>query len=183
MRAEFDAVMVGGGTARADDPLLTVRSFTPLRQPLRIVASARLNLPRNRLAGSLDAAPLWLIHGGAAPKEGKAFWRDAGAELIEVAETVGGGLDPLALMEALAGFGLTRVFCEGGGKFAASLINAELVDELVGFTAGMVLGADGRAGVGDMGLSELACAPRYRLVESRPIGDDLLHRWRRQTHA
>ncbi|PFG64376.1 diaminohydroxyphosphoribosylaminopyrimidine deaminase [Thioclava sp. ES.031] len=183
MRAEFDAVMVGGGTARADDPLLTVRSFTPLRQPLRIVASARLELPRNRLGGSLDTAPLWLIHGAAAPEEAKDYWRDAGAELIEVAETVGGGLDPLALMEALAGFGLTRVFCEGGGKFAASLINAGLVDELIGFTAGMVLGADGRAGVGDMGLSALASAPRYTLVESRPIGDDLLHRWRRQSHA
>ena len=54
LRARFDAVLVGGGTARADDPLLTVRGFQPARAPVRVVASARLDLPRGRLAGSLD---------------------------------------------------------------------------------------------------------------------------------
>jgi len=178
LRARFDAVLVGGGTARADDPLLTVRAFTPRRAPVRLVASALLDLPRARLAGSLDAAPLWLLHGPEAPDEARAFWGGLGAELIEIpmAER---GLDATALLRALGSRGLTRVFCEGGGQFAASLIAAGLVDELIGFTAGVVLGADAKPGIGDLGLSRLAEAPRYRLAEVQPMGGDVLARWLR----
>lgn len=178
LRARFDAVLVGGGTARADDPLLTVRAFTPLRPPVRVVAARALDLPRARLAASLDQAPLWLAHGAEAPAEARAFWAGRGAELIEIS-TTDQGLDPAALMRALGARGLTRVFCEGGGQFAASLMRAGLVDELIGFTAGAVLGADARPGFGTLGLDHLADAPRYRLSELQAIGGDVLHRWRR----
>lgn len=178
LRARFDAVLVGGGTARADDPLLTVRNFKPLRAPVRVVASRRLDLPRGRLAGSVGQAPLWLLHGAEAPEEARAFWAGIGAELIEVPMGAA-GLEPAALLTALAGRGLTRVFCEGGGQFAASLMAAGLVDELIGFTAGLVLGGDARPGVGDLGLTRLAEAPRYRLDSLQPIGPDLLARWLR----
>lgn len=178
LRARFDAVLVGGGTARADDPLLTVRAFTPLRPPVRVIAARGLDLPRARLAGSLDQAPLWLVHGAEAPTKARAYWAGKGAELIEIS-TTDQGLDPAALMQALGARGLTRVFCEGGGQFAASLIRAGLVDELIGFTAGAVLGADARPGFGALGLEHLAEAPRYRLSELQAIGGDVLHRWRR----
>lgn len=178
LRARFDAVLVGGGTARADDPLLTVRGFQPLRAPVRVVASARLDLPRGRLAGSLDQAPLWLVHGPNAPREARDFWMNIGAELIEVAEEKG-ALQPRALIEGLAAKGLTRVFCEGGGQFAASLMRAGLVDEFIGFTAGVALGGDGRPALGPLGLERLAQAPRYRLSETQVIGGDVLHCWRR----
>lgn len=178
LRAGFDAVLVGGGTARADDPLLTVRAFTPLRAPVRLVLSSRLDLPRNRLAASLAKAPLWLLHGADAPDEARRFWAGLGAELIEL-PTAARGLDGGALMQALGARGLTRVLCEGGGQLAASLIAAGLVDELIGFTAGLVLGADARPGIGALGLERLAEAPRFQLHELRPIGADILARWRR----
>ncbi|MER5172781.1 bifunctional diaminohydroxyphosphoribosylaminopyrimidine deaminase/5-amino-6-(5-phosphoribosylamino)uracil reductase RibD [Thioclava kandeliae] len=178
LRAEFDAVMVGGETARADDPLLTVRNFTPIRQPVRVVAASRLDLPRARLAGSVSDAPLWLVHGPDAPAEARAYWHGQGADLTQV-PLGAGGLDPKALMAALGAAGLTRVFCEGGGRFAAALMQAGLVDELIGFTAGKVLGGDGRAALGPMGLEALDQAPHYQLVSQREIGGDVLHRWRR----
>ncbi|MGD9918731.1 MAG: bifunctional diaminohydroxyphosphoribosylaminopyrimidine deaminase/5-amino-6-(5-phosphoribosylamino)uracil reductase RibD [Paenirhodobacter sp.] len=178
LRARFDAVMVGGGTARADDPLLTVRSFAPLRQPVRVVASARLDLPRARLAGSVSEAGLWLVHGPEAPVEAREYWAGIGAELIEVPVS-DQGLDPAALLTALGARGLTRVFCEGGGQFAASLMRAELVDELIGFTAGVALGADARPALGALGLARLAEAPRFSLISEEVIGGDILHRWRR----
>lgn len=178
LRARFDAVLVGGGTARADDPLLTVRSFTPLRAPVRVIAAARLDLPRDRLAGSVDRAPLWLVHGPDAPPEARDWWRATGAELIEITQG-DQGLDPQALLQALGAAGLTRVFCEGGGRFAAALMRAGLVDELIGFTAGVVLGGDGRAALGAMDLTALAQAPRYQLSATEVIGGDILHRWRR----
>ncbi|XP_037941221.1 riboflavin biosynthesis protein RibD-like [Teleopsis dalmanni] len=177
LRAQYDAVLVGGGTARADDPLLTVRTFTPLRQPVRVIASTRLNLPRAKLAASVDTAPLWLAHGPHASEEARTWWQNAGADLLPV-PTTASGLDPVALMGTLAGNGLTRVFCEGGGLFAASLLQAGLVDELIGFTAGIVLGGDARAALGPIGLSQLDNAPRFRLQETQVIGTDILHRWR-----
>lgn len=178
LRARYDAVLVGGGTARADDPLLTVRGFTPLRQPVRVVAARGLDLPRARLAASVPQAPLWLLHGAEAPAEARSYWAGCGAELIEVSDA-DQGLDPAILMQALGARGLTRVFCEGGGQFAASLMRAGLVDELIGFTAGAVLGADARPGFGAMGLEHLPDAPRYRLSDLQAIGGDVLHRWRR----
>lgn len=84
---------------------------------------------------------------------------------------------PLDALRQLAQQGITRMFCEGGGVLAASLLEAGLVDQVIGYTAGVVLGGDGRAAVGPLGLNRLADAPRFRLVETRRLGGDLFHRW------
>ncbi|SIQ45351.1 diaminohydroxyphosphoribosylaminopyrimidine deaminase [Paracoccus thiocyanatus] len=86
---------------------------------------------------------------------------------------------PEDFMVELGARGLTRVLCEGGGVLAASLLRAGLVDQLIGYSAGLVLGGDGRAGIGALGLARLADAPRFRLVETRRIGPDVMHRWLR----
>lgn len=146
LRLTHDAVMVGGGTARADLPALNIRGFGAVRQPVRLVIA---NAPIPDLPPE-DAAhgPLWVLPGPL----------------------------PEALAE-LGRRGLTRVLCEGGGQLAAGLLGAGLVDELVGYTAGVLLGGDGRAAVGPLGLQHLSDAPRFRLAEARPLGGDLFHRW------
>jgi len=180
MRARHDAVMVGGGTARADDPMLTVRGMGNLPQPVRIVCARRLDLPLvSQLAVSAREVPLWLCHGRDAAPERMEAWKAAGARLIPVAVGQGGQLDPGDMLRALGTAGLTRVFCEGGGNLAASLLSARLVDELIGFTAGVALGAEGWPGLGAMGLGALSEAPRFALIESRAIGGDVMHRWAR----
>ena len=180
MRARHDAVMVGGGTARADDPALTVRGLGVAQQPVRVVCSRRLDLPLDsQLARSARDVPVWLCHGADAAPEAIAAWEGLGARLLPVAVGPDRQLDPAALLRALGSAGLTRVFCEGGGALAASLLAAGLVDELIGFTAGMALGAEGYPSIGAMGLDRLAQAPRFCLRESRPVGPDLLHRWER----
>ena len=82
-------------------------------------------------------------------------------------------------MTALAQQGLTRVFCEGGGALAGSLLAADLVDDIVGFTAGTVLGADGVSSIGAMGIDRLAAAPRFKLKSVQRVGDDIMHIWTR----
>lgn len=177
MRASHDAVLVAGGTARADDPELTVRGLGLPDQPVRIVATRSLDLPRGgRLQASIPQGPLWLLHGPSASAEAQEHWAKAGARLIGLPES-GGGLDPAALLAMLGAEGLTRVFCEGGGRFAASLMRAGLVDRLEVFGAGLALGADGRPGLGPLGLTALADAPRFRLVEARTEGPDLWSSW------
>ena len=90
-----------------------------------------------------------------------------------------GQLDVASVLHQLGAQGLTRIFCEGGGALAASLLQADLVDQLVGFTAGVVIGADGLAGIGNAGVTRLAQVPRFELTEARTIGPDVLHIWRR----
>lgn len=86
---------------------------------------------------------------------------------------------PDAALAQLAERGITRVFCEGGGMLAASLLDRGLVDQIIGYTAGVTLGGDGLSAVAPMRLARLADAPRFRLVETRPVGPDLFHRWHR----
>lgn len=181
MRACHDAVLVGGGTARADDPALTVRGLGPVPQPVRIVASAGLDLPADsQLLRGLDEAPLWIVVDAArVPAPKGSAWTDRGVRLLQVAAGANGRLDPRAMMAALAEAGLTRVFCEGGGALAAALLDADLVDELAVFTAGLALGSEGRPGLGALGLSRLADARRFRLMSAEAIGGDVLHRWTR----
>lgn len=177
LRARHDAVMVGAGTARADDPSLTVRDLGISQQPVRVVVSRRLDLPMmSKLARTAKEHPLWLCHGPDADPALVEAWQGIGATLVPCGLT-GRQLDVGSVLQELGAKGLTRVFCEGGGGLAASLLAADLVDELVGYTAGLAIGAEGLPSIGALGLSRLDEAARYRLAESRPIGGDVMHRW------
>lgn len=180
MRLAHDAVMVGSGTALADDPLLNVRGYGAVRQPVRVVLTRLLDLPQGgRLAQSTAEVPLWLVHGPEAEPAKRAAWQELGAKLLEVPLSQDGHLDLRAAMAALAAEGLTRVFAEGGGQVAASLLKADLVDDLAFFSAGVAIGSEGRPALGPLGLGVLAEAPRLRLAELRQIGPDVLQLWRR----
>ena len=121
-RMRHDAVMVGAGTARADDPSLTVRGLGAKRQPVRVVLSRHLDIPLDSvLARTAKEVPVWLIHGDRAPDGVVAAWEGLGARCIAV-PVVLGRIDVAAALAALGQAGLTRVFCEGGGGLAASLL-------------------------------------------------------------
>jgi diaminohydroxyphosphoribosylaminopyrimidine deaminase/5-amino-6-(5-phosphoribosylamino)uracil reductase len=179
MRASYDAVLVGGGTARADDPSLTVRDLGIAEQPVRVVVSRRLDLPlMGKLARTAGEIPLWICHGQDADAELHRTWAGLGAKLLPCIAR-GGQLDPASVLQALGAEGLTRVFCEGGGSLAASLMEAGLVDRLVTFTAGLAIGAEGLPAVGALGVDRLDAAPRFALEEVRAVGRDAMQVWAR----
>ncbi|MTH99471.1 bifunctional diaminohydroxyphosphoribosylaminopyrimidine deaminase/5-amino-6-(5-phosphoribosylamino)uracil reductase RibD [Ruegeria arenilitoris] len=179
MRARHDAVMVGAGTARADDPSLTVRDLGVSQQPVRVVVSRHLDLPlMGQLARTAKETPVWLCHGPAPDAERARAWEGLGARLIPCALS-DHHIDASDLLQQLGQAGLTRLFCEGGAALAASLLADDLVDELVGFSAGLTIGAEGLPAVGSLGLETLESAPRFELIETQAIGGDILHRWRR----
>ncbi len=179
MRAQHDAVLVGAGTARADDPDLQVRDLGISRQPVRIVADSRLGLsPDSRLGRSIAAAPVWLLHGPQAPQAARVAWQAQGARLIACAEDAMGRLDMEDALEKLGAAGLTRVLCEGGGGLGASLIRADLVDDLAVFSAGHLFGADGTPGLAAMGVTVIL-PHEWQLVRAQPVGVDLFHLWRK----
>ena len=174
MRSRHDAVMIGAGTARADDPSLTVRGLGIDHQPVRVVLSRSVKIPtRLQLAQTARQVPVWLCHGKGANLD---EWTSLGAKALPCAVTAG-QVDPLSALNALAQEGITRVFCEGGGMLAASLLTAGLVDALVVFSAGRAIGAEGTPALGAMGVDELSNAPRFSLAAVQPVGGDVMHRW------
>ena len=153
-----------------------MRGLGRIPQPVRIVASQDLNFAGTALKASRDLSPLWLCHGPNSA--GIETWRDACDQLIEVPKAGDGQLDLSAMLENLGAQGLTSVFCEGGGRLAASLLKVDLVDDVIVYTAGLVLGADGLAGVADLGIERLQEAQRFGLVSCRQIGVDIRQHWR-----
>jgi diaminohydroxyphosphoribosylaminopyrimidine deaminase/5-amino-6-(5-phosphoribosylamino)uracil reductase len=181
MRARADAVLIGAGTARADDPMLDVRGLGPgMAPPIRVVADSGLTLPPDsRLARSAREIPVRLLHRPDAAGARREALRSLGVETIEVGVTAGGLLDMDEALRRLAGSGVARVLCEGGGRLAASLIGAGLVDEIVLLTAGMALGGDGRAAIDALGIAQLADAPRFVLDRVETLDGDVLSVWHR----
>ncbi|MBE9605197.1 bifunctional diaminohydroxyphosphoribosylaminopyrimidine deaminase/5-amino-6-(5-phosphoribosylamino)uracil reductase RibD [Acetobacteraceae bacterium H6797] len=177
LRGQYDAVMVGAGTALADDPDLTCRlpGYAPV-PTVRVVADSRLRLPLTaRMLGNAAEAPVWVLTRPGHPAEKLEALRAAGAEVVELpASEEGQGLDPGAMLRALAERGITRLMIEGGASLAASLLRADLVDRLAWFHAPVAIGAEGRAGLDEMGITRLASAPRFTLLSEEALGPDRL---------
>lgn len=177
MRLAHDAVMVGSGTALADDPDLTVRDMGAVRQPVRIVLDRLLrHSPDSRLGRTAKAYPVWLLHGPSAPAAMRSAWQATGATLIETPET-SGHIDLKAALQTLAQKGLTRILSEGGSTVAAALVKAGLVDELAMFTGGVLIGAEGHPAFGRTSLLELSEAARPNLLRIESMGRDTLSQW------
>jgi diaminohydroxyphosphoribosylaminopyrimidine deaminase/5-amino-6-(5-phosphoribosylamino)uracil reductase len=176
-RSRHDAVMVGAGTARADDPSLTVRELGVEHQPTRVVISRRLDVPlMSTLARTASQVPVWMCHGPDADQKLIDAWRGLGAEMVPCCLS-GRQLDMNSVLHELGRRGLTRVFCEGGSALAASLLADGLVDRLAGITAGFAIGAEGLPGIGALGVNRLDDARRFDLVEQRTLGTDVMHVW------
>jgi diaminohydroxyphosphoribosylaminopyrimidine deaminase/5-amino-6-(5-phosphoribosylamino)uracil reductase len=181
LRATHDAILVGAGTVTADDPELTCRlPGLAARSPVRLVLDSKAGLAlTSRLAVSARKVPVWVLCTRAAPEAKREALRQAGVEIIEVAAAGDGRVDAAAAAQVLGQRGLTRVLVEGGGQVAAAFLKAGLVDRITSYRAGLVLGADGRSAVGELGLGQLDFAPRFRLVSARSLQGDTVESWTR----
>lgn len=177
LRAEHDAVLIGAETALADDPELTVRlpGFAGA-QPARVVLDSRQRLrPDCKLVRTAREVPTYVV--STTPPA--AHLVAAGVKVLAV-RAVGEDRPELnTVVEALRGEGLARLFVEGGGQVAASFLRCGLVDRLEWFRSPIVIGGEGRPGVGALAVAALADAPHFRRVEVRELGSDLWERYER----
>ncbi|NUL04581.1 bifunctional diaminohydroxyphosphoribosylaminopyrimidine deaminase/5-amino-6-(5-phosphoribosylamino)uracil reductase RibD [Streptomyces lunaelactis] len=171
LRAEADAVIVGSGTARADDPHLAVRGIEGAvnevmpsgTQPLRVVVDTDATAVRPGARVLDDAAPTLI-----------AVAEDAETELPDVVRLprADRGLSVAALLEALHQRGIRSVLLEGGPTLAGAFVAAGAVDKVVGYLAPVLLGA-GPAALADAGISTITEALRLDVTETVRIGPDL----------
>jgi diaminohydroxyphosphoribosylaminopyrimidine deaminase/5-amino-6-(5-phosphoribosylamino)uracil reductase len=177
LRGEHDAVVIGVDTALADDPELTVRlpGYNG-RQPARVVLDSRQRLsPFSKLAKTARDIPTYVV----ATTEADPALIEAGVRVLRV-RAVGEDRPELkTVVEALAAEGLPRLFVEGGGQVAASFVRCGLVDALEWFRAPILIGGEGRPGVGALAVASLAEAPHFRRIEVREVGSDLWERYAR----
>ncbi|MEV7959951.1 bifunctional diaminohydroxyphosphoribosylaminopyrimidine deaminase/5-amino-6-(5-phosphoribosylamino)uracil reductase RibD [Streptomyces sp. NPDC088141] len=168
LRAEADAVVVGSGTARTDDPQLGARGVEGAVQPLRVVVDTDATAVRPGARVLDDTAPTLI----AVADDADTRRLPEGVVLRLPRAATGPGLDIPALLAALYGRGIRSVLLEGGPTLAGAFVAAGRVDKVVGYLAPVLLGA-GPAALADAGISTIAEALRLDVTETVRIGPDL----------
>jgi diaminohydroxyphosphoribosylaminopyrimidine deaminase / 5-amino-6-(5-phosphoribosylamino)uracil reductase len=173
LRAQSDAIMVGIGTALADDPLLTCRlPGMEKRSPVRVVLDTKLRLPRvSRLVRTANEVALWVIAGADASSAAEKLLVGDGVVVLRAAQG-GNGLELTAVLKLLAERGITRLMVEGGPTLAGALVAADLVDEAVLFHSPEIVGADGIDALNSLPLAALTQSPGINRVTTEPVGAD-----------
>ena len=172
LRAEADAVMIGVGTALADDPRLTVRDV-PLgarAQPLRVVADSAGRLPASAAMLAEEGRTLVAV---ASPEASRAV-KERGAEAV-VTPGADGRVDLPRLLAELGARDVMSLLVEGGTALHGALFEAGLVDKVVAFVAPVVIGGDGAPGpVGGAGAERVADALRLTRATYAEMDGDLM---------
>jgi diaminohydroxyphosphoribosylaminopyrimidine deaminase / 5-amino-6-(5-phosphoribosylamino)uracil reductase len=176
LRAQCDAILVGIGTVRADDPLLTCRlPGMAARSPVRVVLDRALRLPgASRLVHSARETPLWVIASELAEAPAATKLGAAGAQVIRIAPDASPGLDLAAVLHALADKGITRLMVEGGAKVASSFVSADLADEIWLLRGPEPIGPSGIAALDALPLTAITQSPRFSVRASESLGNDTL---------
>jgi diaminohydroxyphosphoribosylaminopyrimidine deaminase/5-amino-6-(5-phosphoribosylamino)uracil reductase len=174
LRDRNDAVLVGIGTVRADDPLLTAR-LPHARNPLRVILDTQASLPLpSALARTACEVPTLLACGPSPPPERARALQEKGVELLPL-PLHEGRPDPRALLRALAGRGVMSLLVEGGAEVAATLLEACLVDRIEYLLAPKIIGGRTAPGpVGGPGRPRMADALPVHDLKVRRLGEDLL---------
>jgi 5-amino-6-(5-phosphoribosylamino)uracil reductase len=178
-RAAVDAIMVGAGTIRRDDPRLLVRN--PERVAARVAAGnpaqpAKITITRG---GDLDPAARFFTAGDAE----KIVYLPAGVpppcRLDALATVVAAGdpLDPVLVLRDLAGRGIRRLLVEGGTAVHTLLLTADLVDEIQLVVAPLFVGDPDAPRFVGAGAFPHDAGHRMRLAEARTLGDVVLLRY------
>jgi diaminohydroxyphosphoribosylaminopyrimidine deaminase / 5-amino-6-(5-phosphoribosylamino)uracil reductase len=172
MRHQYDAIMVGGRTARADDPLLTDRSGKNRRRPLvRVVIEQYLRIsPESQLAQTTAASPVVIFAAGDSEPELLQALQAHGVEVV----IQGAALDLTSVLDELAKRSIQSVLVEGGPSLAGLLLEAGLINKVTFFIAPMIVGSqDAPSAIGGAGVEKIADALQLDAVEVTQHGRDV----------
>ena len=184
LRATHDAILVGSGTALADDPMLTCRlPGLEDRSPVRVVVDRRRRLHRKlALIESAARFPTWIFTAAGPDTGWHREMAAAGVEVLAMDRTIDGADDDRVaadrVLAALAGRGITRLLIEGGAIIATGFLRAGAVDRLAVFRAPVLFGDGGRPAVAGLGLGDIGDAPAFERIFIETVGEDTLETYR-----
>jgi diaminohydroxyphosphoribosylaminopyrimidine deaminase/5-amino-6-(5-phosphoribosylamino)uracil reductase len=169
LRAGFDAIAVGGRTAREDDPNLTVRgAVTPRVQPARVVFDPHAHLPPSLgLVRTASELPTSVVARPDAPADNVTALQRAGVRVLAADDLEAG-------LRALRAGGIGSVLVEGGGRLAGALLDRGLCDRFYWIQSPLWLGDRGVPAIAGLASAPIARAERWRTVERRALGEDTL---------
>lgn len=181
-RSELDGVLVGRGTARSDNPRLTVRHVEG-RQPARLVLDRRGALPAdlNLFTDDFAAHTTAVVGAGRERPSYAERLHDAGGHVLRVSETAAEHLDLRALLDRLGTDGgrgdapMQSLLVEAGPGLATALFRQDLVDRFYCFVAPKLIG-DGMPSLRSFGIDQMADAHTFADQRWEEVGDDMLFR-------
>ncbi|MBL6431161.1 MAG: bifunctional diaminohydroxyphosphoribosylaminopyrimidine deaminase/5-amino-6-(5-phosphoribosylamino)uracil reductase RibD [Alphaproteobacteria bacterium] len=180
LRAECDGILVGVGTAIADNPILNCRlPGLANRSPVRVVLDTSARLPLDgRLVGSARDMPVWVLVSAQADPDRVSALSAAGARSFGL-QPVDGRIDPHAAMRALGQRGLTRLLVEGGRRLPLRCWSPILLTRVIISRGDMIVG-EGHSPFAGRGLEALCEIGRYAMQKTVPVGSDTMTRYLRR---
>lgn len=173
LRNEADAVIIGIGTVKADDPQLTCR-IAGGRNPWRVVLDSRLEIkPSAAILRQTDPAKTIVVTGPTVSKTKIRALAARGAQVWSMPLRAG-RVAWLPLLRRLASLNVVSVMIEGGAALAASALQAKVVDKIVFFYAPKLLGGDARSMIGGLSIGRVRDALAVKHVRVEKSGADLL---------
>ncbi len=174
LRDRVDVILVGIGTALADDPSLTTRLPKRVgRDPLRVVLDTNLRLsPSAKMLSQESSAPTWIFCGPNPDSTKVEVLEAAGAKITPVPLADTGTIELTAVLRELGRQQLNSVLVEGGGQVHGAFLQQQLVDEVNLYVAPCFIGGDGMPVVGGMGVDTVQGALRLEKMQTRRYGDD-----------
>jgi diaminohydroxyphosphoribosylaminopyrimidine deaminase/5-amino-6-(5-phosphoribosylamino)uracil reductase len=174
LRGRMDAILIGTGTAIADDPLLTARPAGP-RTATRIVVDSLARLPlESRLVQTAHEAPVLLVTTLPTSDADCVALRNAGIEVLQIPPDSAGHPDLLLLAGELGRRRMTNVLVEGGSRLLGSFFDADLIDEVHAFVAPkLVGGASSPTPIAGVGLDHIPQLPSVEKPMAKFVGDDV----------
>lgn len=173
LRTEHDAILVGRGTVKRDDPELTVRLVRG-RNPLRVVVDSGLNIStQSKMVQKTSLAPTIIatVRKSADPKFKKLA--GYGADILTIDADHQGKVDLKKLLKKLADRNISSVLIEGGAQIITSVIRNNLANRLVTVIAPKIIGG-GIEAIGDLHIRSLQKAKLLSFQKITKIGSDII---------
>jgi len=172
LRAESDAILIGIGTLKKDNPSLDVKNKKLYKYPLKVIVTSYLD-EINGNERVFSNGQVLIAYNKVKNKKHLVKLSKRKINLIRCPQDKN-GIDLKYLLKHLAKIGCNKILCEGGGKIATSLLKKDFVDYLILFYAPKIIGNDGIACFSKLGIKKLSQAYKFRIEKIKKVDTDVM---------